>query len=450
MLLLRYFAAILLLVPFLVRTTSAVDRPNIVVIVADDLGWNDVGYHNDEIRSPHMDELVATGVNLDMHYVQPQCTPTRVALMTGRYPSRFGPHCTTASNERALPFGTMTMASLLKANGYATALIGKWHLGSLPEWGPNHFGFDYAYGSLAGAVGMYDHRYRLTNPRFTQTWHRNGEFIEEVGHATDLTASEAVQWIEAHQNEPFFLYVPFHAVHVPLVEETKWLEPNEHIRRTDRKLFAAAVTHLDAAIGRIVDVLEKRGLRQKTLIVFTSDNGGLNNHRGNTYPPPDPQVTDFSSNLPLRGQKTETYEGGIRVPAFANWPGRLEPRTLPAPMHVVDWLPTVADLLGIELDEDPAWDGQSVWPMLKGEQPAPRQRTLYWVWGGRGRRAALRHGDWKIVRMGQDAPWELFHVGQDPHETADLASKNPDKLQEMRALFAAEQSKDAPPNLIGD
>ena len=139
-------------------------KPNILLIAADDQGWGDIGYHNPQIKSPNLDRLARTGVELDYHYVQPQCTPTRVALMTGRYPSRFGSHCTQASNSRAFPTGMLTMASMLKQIGYETMIIGKWHLGSKPEWGPNHYGFDYSYGSLAGAVGMYDHRYRLDSP----------------------------------------------------------------------------------------------------------------------------------------------------------------------------------------------------------------------------------------------------------------------------------------------
>lgn len=418
-------------------------HPNVVLIVADDLGWNDIGYHNAEIKSPHLDRLAAEGVRLDQHYVQPQCTPTRVALMTGRYPSRFGRHCTQASNVRALPPGTQTLASLLRSAGYATALTGKWHLGSKPEWGPNHYGFDHSHGSLAGAVGMYDHRYRLTQPEYTRTWHRNHEFVTEEGHVTDLCAAEAVRWIETHAEQPYLLYVPLHAVHVPLVEEDEWLAMNAHIKSPDRRLFAAAVSHMDAAIGRIVDALDRTGQRERTLIVFMSDNGGLHNHRGDTYPPPDPKLTNFSSNLPLRGQKGRTYEGGIRVPALVNWPGRLKPRMVAAPMHAVDWLPTLAGLAGAEPDRDIVYDGRDIWPLLTGDETAPPERTLYWVWGENRRRVALRHGDWKIVRQDGQDEFELFNLADDPSETTDLAATKPEKLAELVALFAAEKAKDA-------
>ena len=314
--------------------------PNIVVIVADDLGWADVGYHNPEMRTPHIDSLVESGVELDCHYVMPVCTPTRVAFLTGRYPSRFGNHCTQPSNERALALGTPTLASLLRECGYDTALIGKWHLGSKPEWGPNHYGFNHSYGSLAGGMAPYDHRYRLTRPQFTVTFHRNHEFVEEPGHTTDLMTNEAIKWINKERKKPFFLYLPYQAVHVPLVENPVWWEKNRHIASSDRRLFAAATTHLDSAIGRIVDALDQSGHRDNTLLVFFSDNGGLNSHVGGKYPPPDPPLHNFSSNLPLRGQKGETYEGGIRVPAFVNWPTVLQSRKVTAPGHVVDWLPT--------------------------------------------------------------------------------------------------------------
>ncbi len=367
----------------LAAAADASPPPNIVLIVADDLGWADVGYHNPEIRSPHIDALVKTGIDLDLHYVQPQCTPTRVALLTGRYPSRFGSHCTQAANSKALPDGTSTLASLLGAAGYDTALVGKWHLGSKPEWGPNHFGFNYSYGCLAGATGIYDHRYRLTVPEFTRTWHRNEQFVEEEGHVTELETREAIAWIEKPRSGPFFLYLPYQAVHVPLVEEDRWLATNAHIERPDRRLFAAAVSHLDDAIGRVVAALDRTGQRENTLIVFTSDNGGLHHHRGDTYPPPDPKLDDFSSNLPLRGQKSETYEGGMRVPAFVNWPGHLPPGKRSMPMHAVDWLPTLLALVGVQPDATLALDGQNMWPAVTGESTTTPERTLYWVWGAR-------------------------------------------------------------------
>jgi len=440
----------LLCVPLLAIAAAAQDpvpesktpRPNIVVLVADDMGWSDIGYHAPEIRTPNLDRLASTGVELDCHYVQPQCTPTRVALLTGRYPSRFGMHCTAASNARALPEGTLSMASMLKSLGYETALTGKWHLGSKPEWGPNHYGFDSSYGSLAGAVGMYDHRYRLGSP-FERTWHRDEKFIEEEGHVTDLCTDEAVRFIEKQRDCPFFLHVPFHAVHTPIVErDAKWTEANSDIKGADRQRFAAALTHLDAAVGRIVTAIDRTGQRDHTLIVFMSDNGGLKRHRGGQYPPPDPKLANFSFNKPLRGFKSSVFEGGMRVPAFVNWKGRLARRKVTAPMHVVDWMPTLATLLGFAA-KDPKWDGKDVWPLLRGgvdEWSEPRE--FYWVWGGR-RRVALRAGRWKALRNAKNGPWMLFDLVADPYEETDLAKQEPERLEHLLERIAAQRLLDA-------
>ncbi|MCA9101291.1 MAG: arylsulfatase [Planctomycetales bacterium] len=429
--------------------TEAVRPRNVVFVLADDLGWNDVGYHNAEMRTPQLDRLAGDSVVLECHYVQPQCTPTRVATMTGRYPSRFGAHCLTASNERALPPGTLTMADVFGAKGYRTALCGKWHLGSRLEWGPNHYGFDHSYGSLAGAVGMYDHRYRLDSP-FARTWHRDLEFVDEAGHATDLVTREAVRWIHDHADEPFFLYVPFHAVHTPLVEEQKYLDANAHIENGDRQLYAAAVTHMDDCVGRILAALDATGLRDETLIVFSSDNGAQVNHSGGVYPAPDPALKNFSSNAPLRGKKTEVYEGGMRVPALVHWHGVLAPGKVAAPLHIVDWVPTLAALIGFEAEADPHWDGRNIWPLVAGEVTQPPSREIYSIWGRDRQREAIRVGPWKILRQRADnadepPPWQLYNLTDDPYEERDLADAQPERVAELAARFAAQRAKDAEP-----
>nr|NIP93514.1 sulfatase-like hydrolase/transferase [Akkermansiaceae bacterium] len=182
--------------------------PDILFLVADDLGWNDVGWHNPEVRTPNLDRLLQGGIELNWHYVQPQCTPTRVALLTGNYPGRFGPHCTAAANEQAVPFDTLTLPRLLNRIGYRCGLFGKWHLGSLPKWGPNHFGFDHSYGSLAGACGIWDHRYRLNRPAYSKTWHRNHEFVAEEGHSLELCTAEAIRWVRTQPAEsPILCYM---------------------------------------------------------------------------------------------------------------------------------------------------------------------------------------------------------------------------------------------------
>jgi arylsulfatase A-like enzyme len=353
-----------------------------------------------------------------------------------------------ASNDQAYPIGTVTMATMLKSLGYKTALTGKWHMGSKLEWGPKHHGFDHSYGSLAGAVGMYDHRYRLNSP-YAKTWHRNHEFVEEEGHATDLVTDEAVKWIKAEHDGPFFLYVPYHSVHTPLVEEDKWLKMNSHFEKHDRRLYAAAVTHMDHCIGRIVKAIDNTGQRDNTLIVFISDNGAQVNHRGNTYPPPDPKLKNFSSNAPLRGQKTQAYEGGIRVPALVNFPAVLKPGKVTAPMHIVDWMPTFANMLGYEAGQSLGWDGVDIWPIITSKIKNPPDRTIYTVWSGDRTWEAIRYGDFKIVRKKKKktyTPWELYNLADDPNEENDLAKSNPQKLQQLVKLFELEKKKDARPN----
>jgi arylsulfatase A-like enzyme len=406
-------------------------QPNFVVIVADDLGWADVGWHGGPYRTPHLDRLVREGLDLDQHYVSPMCSPTRAALLSGRYASRFG--CTGAQNERVYPFGTVTLASALKAAGYETALTGKWHLGSAPEWGPQHFGFDHSYGSLAGGVGPYDHKYKQ-GPH-TDTWHRNGQPLAEQGHVTDLITAEAVRWIEGRRDKPFFLYVPFTAVHIPIKEPAPWLDQYRDIAEPDRRQYAACVSHLDDAVGRIVAALDRTGKRANTLIVFFSDNGGTQARNDDPKYPPDNYTPGraHGNNLPLRGNKSQLYEGGIRVTAFANWPGKLNPGKFTAPLHAVDWMPTLCALAGATPQDDLKWDGRNVWSWLTGAA-RPEPRTLYWAGTG-FRSAAVRDGDWKLFLNRQNDEVELFDLSRDPFEKNNLAAQQPERVQRLRAAL---------------
>ncbi len=419
--------------------TAPDPRPNILLIVADDMGWADVGYHGSSIRTPHIDRLARQGVVLDQHYVAPMCTPTRTALLTGRYWSRFGN--TAPSNERVLPWETWTLARALKQAAYTTCITGKWHLGSLPEWGPRQFGFDRSHGSLAGGVHPYNHRYK--GKTYAQTWHRNDTLIEEEGHVTDLIGAEAVKFIEAKHTDPFFIYVPFTAVHDPFDEPQAWLDSASHIE-PDRRQYAACVQHMDAAIGRMIEALDRTGQRENTLVIFFSDNGGTQGDGSTLYPGGKANAPIKGLNHPLRGWKTEVYEGGIRVPALVHWPGRLKPGQVSTPVHVIDWMPTICSALNIPEAESAKWDGLNIWPLLKGEaNPALAQRELY-CQGVRRESAALRQGPWKLVvhRRKAEARAELYDLSADPGEKTDLSAEHPRRVAAMLKALAVQEKRD--------
>lgn len=451
------------------------NRPNVVVILTDDQGWADFGLHNEAVYTPHLDGLARRGVLFSQHYVMPQCTPSRVATLTGRYPSRFGGAALQASNAPALPAGTPTLASLFSDSGYDTYLCGKWHLGSDPQHGPNQYGFDHSYGSLAGAIGMYDHRYR--EGPFGDTWHRDHELIDgfENGvHATDLVTRDAVRFIEADRQCPFFLYLAYHTVHTPLDERGTWIDrptqldpddPSRWLNEADipwfndpegkiqsepdpeRRLLLAALHHLDDSIRQVIGALEDSGLSEDTLILFSSDNGPQGSWGGSAYPD-DLKLTDFNQPSPWRGKKLDVYEGGIRVPGFAVWPGTLAPGGFGEPVHVVDWLPTLSSLLDLSPEALPPHDGVNLLPALLGEGQLP-DRDLYWTWNQSTNRWALRRGRWKLVRYGKQAPdqpedWQLFDLETDPAESTDQAASHPEVVKELHAGYLIQRAADRP------
>jgi arylsulfatase A-like enzyme len=426
-------------------------RPNVLFIVADDLGWGDVGWHNGFAKTPNLDRLVREGVELDQHYVQPVCTPTRTALLSGRYPGRFGPHALAPSNLRAMPLGTVTLASAFRSTGYHTYQAGKWHLGSRPEWGPTQYGFDHSYGTLTGAADPWTHKYR--HGLYEATWHRDGARIDEEGNATELVAAEALRRIEEVRS-PWFVYVAFHAVHTPVdaPEAYKRIYGGmkfhaEPVLHESRLRMAAMISQLDEKVGQFVAALKKSGQRENTLIVFTSDNGGIeslkNAYVGNVGDSP-----LNSENDPLRGQKNTLYEGGTRVCAFVNWPGHLQPRKHAIPMHVVDWFPTLASLIGYKPDVNLAWDGVDQWPALAGKGAPSEPRTIY-IAMRNGH--SLRHGHWKLIVRAKSKP-ELYNIATDPYEKLNVAADQPQRVAELQLLLARQQSLDVadlPDDLVG-
>ena len=437
------------IVLFAATFVGAAEKPNLVFIIADDLGWADVEFHGGNTPTPNLNRLLADGVELTQHYVAPVCSPTRAGFLTGRYWSRFG--ITTPINNRGLAFETVTIAKALGEAGYTTALVGKWHLGSKPEWGPNHFGFDHSYGSMAGGVTPWGHFYK--KGPFSTTWHRNEELITEEGHVTDLLASEAVKWIERNTKDdarPFFLYVPFTAVHLPIREPDEWLKkvPAGFEGEVARQ-YSACILHLDAAVGRIVDAIDQAGQAENTLIVFTSDNGGSTSENNDTKYPDDhcPNGRLTGNNAPLRGQKASVYEGGIRVPTIARWPGKLEAGTsFDTPACVVDWMPTFCKLAGANANtEQLKWDGLDLWPALTAQSKLG-ERSIY-ITGPRERAWALRQDNWKLVVhtvKGSDPRIELFDLASDPSETTDLADDQPETVAELRAMFEEHRGRDRP------
>lgn len=419
---------------------AATPKPDIVFIIADDLGWGDVAFHGGNAPTPHLDKLAREGVELTQHYVAPMCSPTRAGLLTGRYWSRFG--LTTPTNNRALPWDTVTLPRALKTVGYDTCLIGKWHLGSRPGEGPNHFGFDHSYGSLAGGVSPWNHRYK--KGPFSVTWHRNEELIEEEGHVTALIAAEVEQWIASRGEAPFFLYVPFTAVHLPVKEPGEWVaRVPAAITGEVARHYAASVMHLDDAVGRIVTALENKGRRENTILVFTSDNGGSTSENNDLKYPDDncPNGKLPGNNLPLRGQKGSVYEGGTRVPTLLSWPAKLKPGTYSGVAQIIDWMPTFCALAGATPEKDLKWDGINLWPQLSGAEPV-KPRPIYTAGPGFNARA-VREGDWKLIvsRKGgskkdetpADEISELYDLATDPNEITDLASKLPEKVAALHA-----------------
>lgn len=410
----------------------ASSRPDIVFIMADDLGWADVAFHGGNAPTPHLDRLAGEAIELTQHYVAPVCSPTRTGLMTGRCWSRFG--VTSPQNQRALPWDTVTLPRALKSVGYQTCLTGKWHLGSRPEEGPNHFGFDHSYGSLAGGVSPWNHRYK--KGPFTQTWHRNQTLIEEEGHVTDLIAAEAVRWIESRREDPFFLYVPFTAVHLPIKEPAEWVArvPESIVGDVPRH-YAACVMHLDDAVGRIVTALEKKGRRENTILVFTSDNGGSNVENNDLKYPDDncPNGKLTGNNAPWRGRKGDLYEGGTRVPTIVCWPRGVKPARAACPAQIIDWMPTFCALAGYRPERDLKWDGVDLSPVLTGRRQLA-QRPLYAVAPG-GRARSLRLGDWKLIVHTEQTGRriELFDLATDPSESKNLAEEQAERASQLIA-----------------
>lgn len=421
-------------------------KPNIVILLADDLGAYDVGWRGSEIRTPNLDRLAAAGAKLEQFYVQPLCSPTRAALLTGRYPFRYGlqvgvirPHAPygLSLRERTLP-------QALKDAGYETAITGKWHLGeSRPEYLPTRRGFDHQYGLYFGEIDYFTH---LRDG--TLDWHRDDKESKDEGYSTHLIAQEAVRRIkERDKTKPLFLYVPFNGVHLPLETPPEYAAPYGQLP-PKRRTYAGMLAAVDEAAGQIVKEIEAEGLSKNTVIFFSSDNGG--------YSP-----GKITSNGPLRAGKGTIYEGGVHTCASVTWPGRIPAgSSVQAPLHIVDWYSTILALAGANPSQSLPPDGRDIRTALGGK-PGPVHDEI--IINSAPRVGAIRAGDWKlIVRQSAGnapadaagpypppAPVELYDLARDSGEKSNVAAAHPDIVRDLRARYEKYAAQAVPPLAAG-
>jgi arylsulfatase A-like enzyme len=399
---------------------------NLVVFVADDLGWGDVGYHDSEIRTPSIDQLAAEGIRLERFYAHPLCSPTRAALMTGRSPITTGVLMPFEPWYSAgPPLDEKLLPEYLRDAGYQTFAVGKWHLGpNHLSYHPQNRGFDHFYGHLGGFIN-----HELHTIWRGVDWQRNGETVIEEGHSTHLLTDEAVRLVkERDKNVPMFLYVSFAAPHSPLQAPESALAEYDDIEDMNRRIYSAMVTDMDQGIGRVLTTLEDEGLGDDTLVLFMSDNGGAK--------------TLGANNGQFRGGKGSTLEGGIRVPAVLWWPGRLKAGIRHNEMiSVEDILPTLLHAL----DLSPEWanplDGTDQWPVIANNQEAEDRFRVLARHDREHYLVALFHGGWKLVQMKDPESGQLrsrlFRIFEDPNEQADLAAQFPEVVEQLLSTFRA-------------
>jgi len=423
----------------------AAPRPHIVYILADDLGWKDVGFHGSDIRTPNIDRLAREGARLEQFYAQSMCTPSRAALMTGRYPFRYGLQTAVipSAGRYGLASDEWLLPQALKEAGYRTAIVGKWHLGHADrKYWPRQRGFDDQYGPVLGEIDYFTH-----SAHGKTDWYRDNRLVKEKGYATQLLGQDAVRLIAGHDPKtPLFLYLTFTAPHAPYQAPQSYLDRYKHIADPSRRAYAAMVTAMDDEIGRVLAALAARGMRDNTLVVFQSDNGGPRSARF-TGEADTSKGTIPTDNGPWRDGKGTLYEGGNRVVALANWPGHFKAGSIvDQPIHMVDMYPTLAALAGASLGRCKPLDGLNVWPALAEGKPSPRDEVVYSI---EPFRAALRKGDWKLVwQTTLPTRVELFNLAEDPSEKTNLAEKNPPKVAELQKRVEALAREAAPALLL--
>lgn len=405
-------------------------KPNVIVFLSDDVGWPELGFQGGkEIPTPNIDAIAKNGVRFTQSYVSgPVCSPTRAGLMTGRYQTRFGHEFNSTGEVSGLAPSEATIADRLKQFGYATIAIGKWHLGKQPEFRPTTRGFDEFYGTLDNTP--YLHPLEFVDSRISQAV----QVIDDDDfYTTDMYAQRAVEFIDQHQDQPWFLYLPFNAAHSPLQSPKKYLDRFPHVAGRNRQIFAACLSAMDDAVGKVMDKVRQSGAEENTLVFFLSDNGGL-------------PIQNTSINTPLRGHKASTWEGGVRVPFAVQWKGHIQSgQSFDRPIIQLDILPTVVAAAGGTVESSWKLDGVNLLPFLRGEVQGQPHETLYWRLGSQW---AIRDGDWKLVHAfnGGDQPG-LYNLAEDLSERHNLAEAHPEKVKALLAKWQSWSAEQAPPSV---
>jgi arylsulfatase A-like enzyme len=416
------------------RAAEPTRKPNVIVLVADDLGYADIGVHGSkEVATPHIDSLAKNGIRCTSGYVScPYCSPTRAGLLTGRYQQRFGhefnPQLLAQGGAgQGLHPNEVTIANRLKGAGYVTALIGKWHEGEEDKFHPLNRGFDEFFGFLAGA-----HNYLMTDDTSYGPIYRGRKRVEFTGHLTDVLAREASDFIDRHQKEPFFIYLAFNAVHTPLQPPEAQAKRFADIKDPLRRACLAQTAGLDDAVGVVLAKLRGAGLEEQTLVFFISDNGGAIGKF----------AANGAKNTPLRGSKGDTWEGGIRVPYLVQWKGKLPAgKVYDQPVIQLDIQPTALAAAGVTVKPEWKLDGVNLMPFLEGKEMAAPHTALYWRFG---EQMAIRMGDWKLVKpdLAPDKQFGniakepmLFNLAEDIGEQKDLAASQPARVKEMWSIW---------------
>ena len=426
--------AALVLVPLAALPES---KPNFIVINIDDMGYADIGPFGSKLnRTPNLDRMAKEGRRLTSFYAAPVCSPSRAALMTGCYPKRALPipHVLFPANDVGLSPKEVTVAEILKSTGYATGIIGKWHLGDQPEFLPLKQGFDYYFGlPYSNDMGPASDGVKsdlgkpLPNGKGKGQpplpLMRNNTVVKRVlpddqQSLVEIYTDEALQFISKHKTEPFFLYLPHNAVHFPIYPGKKWAG------KSPNGIYSDWVEEVDWSVGRVLDALREQGLSERTLVFFTSDNGG----------------TQRAVNAPLRGFKGSTLEGGMRVPTIAWWPGKIPAGTVcDAVTGMFDILPTFTALAGGQVPADRKIDGANIWPQLSSDKQVPAAHETFYYYRG-FRLEAVRYGDWKLQLPSEKKPSEkpaLYNLRTDIGEATDVAAANPSVVAQLQALAVA-------------